>query len=228
MYALSAAAGAKVWSFPTGGPVSSSPAVADGVVYVGSDDNNVRSQRGRRGQGLELPDFPRRLQHGSSSSQRWRTGWSTSAPDDNNVYALSAATGAEVWSFRTEGSVRSSPAVADGVVYVGSVHGHVYALNADGLAELWSFLTGGGVTFAGGGGRGGLRRLGRRQRVLLCPRRRVAAIVRPGRRAALRWVTLCLSRLWRSAAPVTGACRRAARVGGGPATRPQRASGSGL
>jgi outer membrane protein assembly factor BamB len=32
---------AKLWSFTTGGFVLSSPAVANGIVYVGSDDGNV-------------------------------------------------------------------------------------------------------------------------------------------------------------------------------------------
>jgi outer membrane protein assembly factor BamB len=30
-----------LWSFPTGNAVDSSPAVANGVVYIGSGDNNV-------------------------------------------------------------------------------------------------------------------------------------------------------------------------------------------
>jgi eukaryotic-like serine/threonine-protein kinase len=30
-----------VWSYTTGAPVFSSPAVANGVVYVGSEDDNV-------------------------------------------------------------------------------------------------------------------------------------------------------------------------------------------
>ena len=63
--------------------VDSSPAVANGVVYVGSDDNNV--------------------------------------------YALSAKTGAKLWSYTTGNYVDSSPAVANGVVYVGSGDGKVYA-----------------------------------------------------------------------------------------------------
>ena len=61
----------------------SSPAVANGVVYVGSCDNNV--------------------------------------------YALNASTGAELWSYTTGTMGVSSPAVANGVVYVGSDDGKVYA-----------------------------------------------------------------------------------------------------
>jgi outer membrane protein assembly factor BamB len=41
--------------------------------------------------------------------------------------------------------VYSSPAVANGVVYVGSYDKNVYALNAKTGAKLWSYTTGGGV-----------------------------------------------------------------------------------
>jgi outer membrane protein assembly factor BamB len=37
--------------------------------------------------------------------------------------------------------VDSSPAVANGVVYVGSADGKVYALNASTGAKLWSYTT---------------------------------------------------------------------------------------
>ena len=47
--------------------------------------------------------------------------------DDHNVYALNATTGAERWSFTTGDMVRSSPAVSNGVVYVGSGDDHIYA-----------------------------------------------------------------------------------------------------
>ena len=48
--------------------------------------------------------------------------------DDNNVYALNATTGASSWNFTTGDWVVSSPAVANGTVYVGSVDGNVYAI----------------------------------------------------------------------------------------------------
>ena len=38
MYVLDAASGAYLWNYPTNGAVSSSPAVANGKVYVGSYD----------------------------------------------------------------------------------------------------------------------------------------------------------------------------------------------
>ena len=63
---------------------------------------------------------------------------------DGNVYALKASNGALLWSFTTDGPVYwSSPAVANGVVYVGSniyEHQSVYALNASTGALLWSYI----------------------------------------------------------------------------------------
>src|SRR5208283_1055983 len=48
------------------------------------------------------------------------------------------------WSYATGGGW-SSPAVANGVVYVGSGNGNVYALKASTGALLWSYKTGGQV-----------------------------------------------------------------------------------
>ena len=50
--------------------------------------------------------------------------------EDRHVYAVNAATGAKLWSFRNWAISYSSPAVAHGVVYIGSGNGNVYALNA--------------------------------------------------------------------------------------------------
>jgi outer membrane protein assembly factor BamB len=47
--------------------------------------------------------------------------------NDGNAYALNATTGAFIWSYKTGNGVFSSPAVAGGVVYVGSNDNKVYA-----------------------------------------------------------------------------------------------------
>jgi len=49
--------------------------------------------------------------------------------DDGKVYALDEATGAFKWSYTTGSAVFSSPAVANGVVYVGSNDHNVYAFS---------------------------------------------------------------------------------------------------
>jgi outer membrane protein assembly factor BamB len=54
---------------------------------------------------------------------------------------LNASTGAKLWSYATGNEVSSSPAVVNGMVYVGSKDGNVYALNARTGAKLWSYAT---------------------------------------------------------------------------------------
>ena len=49
------------------------------------------------------------------------------------------------WRFRCEDEVRSSPRVADGVLYIGCYDNNLYALNADDGAFLWKFPTEGGI-----------------------------------------------------------------------------------
>ena len=126
------------WAFQTGNGVGSPPVVADGTVYVGSDDENVYA--------LDAQD----------GSEQWafQTGgivWSSPAvadgtvyigSDDDTVYALDASDGSQQWAFQTGNGVGSSPAVADGTVYIGSDDDTVYALDASDGSQQWAFQTG--------------------------------------------------------------------------------------
>jgi outer membrane protein assembly factor BamB len=128
------------WSFATG-PTSSSPAVANGMVYVGSNDNNVYALDATTG----ALQWSFATGNGVSSSPAVANGVVYVGSADNNVYALDAATGALQWSFATGGDVYSSPAVANGVVYVGSVDNNLYAIGAATGFQLWYLITGGPV-----------------------------------------------------------------------------------
>lgn len=60
--------------------------------------------------------------------------------DDNNVHAIDS-NGSKGWTYKTGGRIRSSPAIVDGVVFVGSADNNLYALNAtDGSGE-WTYET---------------------------------------------------------------------------------------
>src|ERR1044071_3386194 len=45
------------------------------------------------------------------------------------------------WAFKTDGAVLSSPAIADGVVYFGSVDGCLYAVEQETGKQKWKFKT---------------------------------------------------------------------------------------
>src|ERR1035437_4035088 len=60
--------------------------------------------------------------------------------------ALKTSTGALVWKYTTNGGIIfSSPAVANGVVYIGSEDGNLYALNASTGVPLWQYTTGNAI-----------------------------------------------------------------------------------
>ena len=63
----------------------------------------------------------------------------------NNLYAIDMRTGKERWQFITKGTVYSSPAVANGVVYFGSYDNNLYAVEALSGKEKWHFTTEGGI-----------------------------------------------------------------------------------
>jgi outer membrane protein assembly factor BamB len=120
------------WSFAASQPVSS-PAVVNGVVYVGSSDGNVYALDTRTGSLLWSY-----LANAYVSTPAVVDGVVYFGTGDWNVYAVDARTGSPLWKYRTGGQIASSPTVASGVVYVGSGDNNLYALNASTGALLWS------------------------------------------------------------------------------------------
>ena len=59
--------------------------------------------------------------------RRWRMAWSTSVSGRQLVYALDASTGALLWKYTTGARIYSSPAVVNGMVYIGSEDADFYA-----------------------------------------------------------------------------------------------------
>ena len=128
---------ASIWSFQTGGRVVNAPAVADGVVYAGSDDNSVYALDAATGSMLwsfETGDIIR-------STPTLAGGAVYVGSDDNHVYALNSETGAMLWKHDTSDEVQYSPVVTDGVVYIGAqgdVDYSVHALDAVSGEQVWA------------------------------------------------------------------------------------------
>jgi outer membrane protein assembly factor BamB len=159
VYALNATTGAKVWSYTTGGNILSSPAVVNGIVYIGSVDGNVYALNATTGAKLWSFATGAAVQ----SSPAVANGMVYVGSNNDNVYALNATTGAKVWSFATGNEVVSAPAEADGVVYVSSTDGSLYVLNATTGAKLVLRHRRVHRVLTGGDQRRGLRRLGQQR-----------------------------------------------------------------
>ncbi|MGZ5545511.1 MAG: outer membrane protein assembly factor BamB family protein [Limisphaerales bacterium] len=150
------------WTFQTRGEVVSSPAIVDGVVYVGSNDGNLYALDQQTG----AKKWAFRTAARVASSPAVNQGLVYFGSYDGNFYAVEAATGKLRWKFSNVGERRyaathlhgslplgetmpdpfdvylSSPAVSNSVVYLGSGDGNIYALDATTGAMKWRFKTG--------------------------------------------------------------------------------------
>jgi parallel beta-helix repeat protein len=142
VYCLDAATGTQVWNFPTtGNIVWSSPAVADGKVYVGSHGGKFHCLDAATGTQVWNYTTDTGISSPAVADGKVYVG----SVDDCLVYCLDAATGTQVWNYTTGDSVASSPAVADGKVYVGSDDHRVYCLDAATGTQVWNYTTGDSV-----------------------------------------------------------------------------------
>jgi outer membrane protein assembly factor BamB len=149
------------WTFHTHGEVVSSPAIADGVVYAGSNDGSLYAIDEKTGAQRWSFHTEARV----ASSPAVANGLVYFGSYDGNFYAVNAATGKLEWKFANAGERRyaathlhgslpmgetmpdpfdvylSSAAVWNGEVYFGSGDGNVYALDAATGALKWKFAT---------------------------------------------------------------------------------------
>ena len=151
-----------LWEFKTGGRVISSPVVANGVVFVGSNDHFFRAIDA--GNGRELWKFQTGANVNGSAAVVNGAVYVLSL--DGNAYSLDARTGKQLWKFSTGGESRlnaaglyglapsrevipdvwdfylSSPVVEGETVYFGSGDHSIYALNAKNGVLRWKFQAG--------------------------------------------------------------------------------------
>jgi outer membrane protein assembly factor BamB len=136
-----------LWTFTTGGAVETSPAVVNGVVYVGSDDGYVYALNAANGSLIWKYNTYGPVQSSPAvvDGLVYIGGYHSHA-----VFALDAYTGELVWSSPTDSiypNKISSTAVANGLVYVavfnsGAAGGEFYALNASTGNLVWKYAPG--------------------------------------------------------------------------------------
>ncbi|MDO8690628.1 MAG: PQQ-binding-like beta-propeller repeat protein [Dehalococcoidia bacterium] len=143
------------WSYQTDGPVTFSPTISDGVVYVDYEKRAALSSGPTEMKVLSLDASTGALHWiyslGTNNGSPAMAGSSPAVAGsvvyagswaDNKLYALDSGTGTLKWSYTTGGGILSSPTVVEGVVYVGSGDYKVYALDAVTGALKWSYATG--------------------------------------------------------------------------------------
>lgn len=127
----------QLWSFPTQGYISSSPAISDdGTVFVSSSDRKLYAIN---------PDGSKKWEFASpgphfGSPSIGVDGSVYVGASDGRLYAIDSG-GTKKWEFLTGGTITGCPAIgADGTIYIGSYDNRLYAVFPDGT-KRWAFLT---------------------------------------------------------------------------------------
>ena len=131
------------WKVSTAGPVTSSPAIdKNGIVYVGSADNNIYAINGETGvitwkyqtggainSSSPAIDVNGIVYIGSYDGYLYAFDTKTINPDNGSTWVPK-------WKFQTKGAIASSPAIApDGTIIFGSTDGNIYAVNPNGTLK---------------------------------------------------------------------------------------------
>jgi uncharacterized repeat protein (TIGR01451 family) len=144
------------WTGQTAGAVESSPAVVQGIVYVGSEDGKLYAFPAECGSGGEScsPLWTGQTGGPIEGSPAVENGVVYIGSLDGKLYAFPADCGSggascsPVWTGQTGDAIFSSPTVANGVVYVGSMDRKLYAFPTDcgsggvTCSPLWTGQTG--------------------------------------------------------------------------------------
>jgi outer membrane protein assembly factor BamB len=129
VYCLNAENGSVHWRYQTNDYIKSTPAVAYGNVYIGSDDTYLYCLNADNGsmiwrfETIAAVDSSPAVADGKVIFGSGLSGGLI----DGHVYCLNAETGEEIWRYHTNGPVRSSPAIVNGTLYICSYDGNVYA-----------------------------------------------------------------------------------------------------
>ena len=138
------------WKFTTGGSVISSPSVANGILYVGSQDKYIYALGAFSGNLI----WKFKTQSMIESTPAVSNGKVYTGGDDGYVYCLDAYLGTLNWKTFINGDLpytygsfvlKSSPSVHDGRVFVGSIDGNMYSIDADTGNIAWKFQTSGPI-----------------------------------------------------------------------------------
>ena len=147
LYAVNPATGELIWRFQTGGRVSA-PAVANGLVYVRSEDSFVYALYEQNGEQL----WRYRAVGGNISLSPLVSGGTVFVAAGSYIYALAADTGDEIWRYNADETGSQSDfqftaqAASDGFLYA-AVNRYLIALDAVTGSLHWQYsgYTGGSL-----------------------------------------------------------------------------------
>ena len=129
------------WKYSAPDKTYSSPVVANGTIYLGSNDKHLYAIDQNTGQmkwsfktGGNVESTPA-ISNGIVYVGSW----------DKTLNAINEQTRAVVWKQETKGPISASPIIDNGVIYFASEDGTLYAADAKTGFRKWSFNAGASI-----------------------------------------------------------------------------------
>ncbi|MHC4915755.1 MAG: outer membrane protein assembly factor BamB family protein [Planctomycetota bacterium] len=126
------------WKFQTGGRVKSSPVIANGIAYAGSDSGTLFALQLATGAEKWKAKIGSRIRCAPAVAG----GVVVCGADDGLLRAFDAETGKPKWEFKTGGPITASPAIVGERVVFGSWDGRCYCVRLSDGEEFWRHRVG--------------------------------------------------------------------------------------
>jgi eukaryotic-like serine/threonine-protein kinase len=127
-----------VWTFQCEDEIRGTPTIEEGLVYIGSYDNNIYALDAKSGKfAWKYP-----TEAGVVTKPVLVDGSVYFGSEDKNMYVLSARHGRLNWTYQTDGPIRSSPSLAEGHIFIGSDDFNLHAVNTISGRCSWKFNAG--------------------------------------------------------------------------------------
>ena len=122
-----------LWTFECEDEIRGTPTLDNGILYVGSYDNNLYALNGSNGNFL----WKYATDGGIVSRPVTADNTVFIGSEDKRLHAVSIRTGKVAWTYYTEGPIRCSPRIAEGHLFVGSDDHYLHAVNIASSRRVW-------------------------------------------------------------------------------------------
>jgi outer membrane protein assembly factor BamB len=143
-YSISQETGTITWQYDAGDAIHSTAAIDDGIVYFTDNKQALHALNAKSGKKKWTMVFDKSLAY------PWAFDYYYSSPvidkkelvigiKDGHVYNIDVAKKVIRWKFKTQGIVRSTPAISGDLVFAADTEGMLYALDRNTGKEQWRF-----------------------------------------------------------------------------------------
>jgi outer membrane protein assembly factor BamB/PKD repeat protein len=129
--------GEMLWKYKTNNQITSSPAIFDKKVYIGSKDFKLYCLNANNGSLI----WDYKTDSMIETSPTITDDKVFFSSNGGFLYCLNAYDGSHLWSYDAQSTIWSSPAVTNQSVYFGTHSGYFYCLNIDNGDFIWAFNT---------------------------------------------------------------------------------------